>query len=250
MTSDAHHSSSTVPGAGAFALTRWSVVLAAGSRQTACARDALETLCRTYWHPIYSFIRRQGHSPHDAQDLTQEFFARMLQKNYLGAVDRTKGKFRSFLLVCLKHFLANEWDKAGAQKRGAHPILVPINVQSAETSYGLEPAESVTADKLFERRWALALLEQVLARLREEYTRDGKARVFNELKTTITGERRSVPYAEIGAHLDMSEGAVKVAVHRLRQHYRDVLREEIAHTVSCPEEVEEELRALFSALSD
>ena len=250
MRSSEHHANSTAPGAGSFAVTRWSVVLAAGSNDSTHARDALDTLCRSYWHPIYAFVRRQGHSPHDAQDLTQEFFARLLQKNYLGGVDRAKGRFRSFLLVCLKHFLANEWDKAGAQKRGAHPVLIPIDVQSAETAYGLDPAESATADKIFERRWALTLLDQVLARLREEYTRDGNAKAFNQMKSTLTGERRSVPYAEIGVRLAMSEGAVKVAVHRLRQRYRELLREEIAHTVSGPEQVEEEIRALFSAVSD
>ncbi len=250
MPSTEHHSDSTPAVAGSFALTHWSVVLAAGSSDSNHARDALETLCRTYWHPIYAFVRRQGHSPPDAQDLTQEFFARLLEKNYLGGVDRAKGRFRSFLLTCLKHFLANEWDKAGAQKRGAHPVLVPINVQSAESSCGLEPAESMTAERIFERRWALTLLEQVLARLREEYTRDGKARTFEQLKSTLSGERRSVPYAEIGARLGMSEGAVKVAVHRLRQRYRELLREEIAHTVSRPDQVEDEIRALFAALAD
>jgi RNA polymerase sigma factor (sigma-70 family) len=250
MPSTEHDSDSTQPAAAKFALTRWSVVLAAGSNDSTHARDALENLCRTYWHPIYAFVRRQGHSPPDAQDLTQEFFARFLAKNYVGAADRSKGRFRSFLLASLKHFLANEWDKAGAQKRGSHPVLIPINARSAETSYGLEPAENITAEKIFERRWALTLLEQVLSRLREEYTRDGKARLFEELKSTLTGERRSVPYAEIGPRLDMSEGAVKVAVHRLRQRYRELLREEIAHTVSGPEEVEEEIRALFSALAD
>jgi RNA polymerase sigma factor (sigma-70 family) len=250
MASTEHHPDSSAPAAGHFALTHWSVVLAASSRDSTHARDALETLCRAYWHPIYAFVRRQGHSPHDAQDLTQEFFARLLEKNYLGGVDRAKGRFRSFLLVCLKHFLANEWDKAGAQKRGAHPVLIPINVRTAETSYGLEPAESATADKIFERRWALTLLEQVLARLRAEYTRDGKAKAFDELKSTLTGERRSVPYAEIGARLGISEGAVKVAVHRLRHRYRELLREEIAHTVSSPAQVEQEIRALFAALSD
>jgi RNA polymerase sigma-70 factor (ECF subfamily) len=250
MPSTEHDSDSTPPAAANFALTRWSVVLAAGSSDSTHARDALEKLCRTYWHPIYAFVRRQGHSPHDAQDLTQEFFARLLAKNYLGAVDRSKGRFRSFLLAALKHFLANEWDKAGAQKRGGHPVLIPINAQSAETSYGLEPVETITAEKIFERRWALTLLEQVLARLRVEYDRDGKAKLFEHLKSTLTGERRSVPYAEIAARLNTSEGAVKVAVHRLRQRYRELLREEIAHTVAGPEQVEEEIRALFSALAD
>jgi RNA polymerase sigma factor (sigma-70 family) len=250
MPSTAQEADSTGPGAGKFALTHWSVVLAAGSSDSTHAREALETLCRTYWHPIYAFIRRQGHGPHDAQDLTQEFFARLLEKNSLGGVDRAKGRFRSFLLTCLKHFLANEWDKAGAQKRGAHPVLIPINVPSAESAYGLEPAEKVTAETLFERRWALTLLGEVLTRLRVEYAREGKAAAFEQLKSTLTGERRGVPYAEIGARLGMSEGAVKVAVHRLRQRYREILRQEIAHTVSGPEEVEEEIRALFSVLSD
>jgi RNA polymerase sigma factor (sigma-70 family) len=250
MPSSSHDSNSTAPAGGSFTLTRWSVVLAAGSSNSSHARDALETLCRTYWHPIYAYVRRQGHSPHDAQDLTQDFFARLLRKNYLGGVDRAKGRFRSFLLICLKHFLANEWDKAGAKKRGAHPVLIPIDVQSAENSYGVEPAENTTAESIFDRRWALTLLEQVLVRLRAEYAQDGKTKLFEHLKSTLTGERRAAPYAEIGASLGMSEGAVKVAVHRLRQRYRELLRQEIAHTVSGPEQVEEEIRALFSALSD
>lgn len=236
-------------GEGKFALTRWSVVLAAGSNDSARARDALEKLCRIYWHPIFAFVRRQGHSPHDAQDLTQEFFARLLAKNYLGAADRSRGRFRSFLLASLKHFLANEWDKAGAQKRGGHQALIPINVQSAETSYALEPADEMTAEKIFERRWALTLLAQVLARLRAEFEQEGKEKLFEQLKATLTGERRTMAYAELGERLGMSEGALKVAVHRMRQRYRELLREEIAETVCGPEEVEAEIRALFSALA-
>jgi RNA polymerase sigma-70 factor (ECF subfamily) len=231
-------------------LTRWSVVLAAGSRDTAQSRVALEKLCRAYWRPIFAFVRRQGHSSPDAQDLTQEFFARLLSKNYLGAVDRARGRFRSFLLASLKHFLANEWDKAGAQKRGGHQVLIPIDAQSAETSYAFEPADGMTAEKLFERRWALTLLDQVLAALRAEYEGEGKGALFEQLKSTLTGERRTIRYAEMGERLGMSEGAVKVAVHRLRQRYRELLRAEIAETVSTPEEVESEIRALFSALAD
>ena len=244
-------SSTRHPAAGEkFALTRWSVVLAAGSRDTTQSREALEKLCRAYWPPIFAFVRRQGHSSHDAQDLTQEFFTRLLSKNYLGAVDRTRGKFRSFLLASLKHFLANEWDKAGAQKRGGHQVLIPINVQSAETSYAVDPADGMTPEKLFERRWAVTLLDQVLAGLRAEYEGEGKAELFEQLKSTLTGERRNIRYAEIGARLAMSEGAVKVAVHRLRQRYRELLRSAIADTVSSPEEVESEIRALFSALAE
>ena len=248
MVSPERDTESTAPGAANFAPTRWSVVLAVGRVNSAGAREALENLCGTYWRPIYGFVRRQGHRPHDAQDLTQEFFARLLGKNYLEGLNPAKGRFRSFLLAALKHFLANERDKARAQKRGGRHVLVPIQTDSAEAWYGMEPAEPMTAEKLFERRWALTLLEQVLARLREEYARAGKARVFAQLKSALTGERRSVPYAEIGARLDLSEGAVKVAVHRLRQRYRELLREEISHTVSGPEQIEEEIHALFAAL--
>ena len=225
------------------------MVMAARRSDSSNARAALEELCRTYWRPIYSFVRRQGHSPADAQDLTQEFFARLLAKNYLSAVDSAKGRFRSFLLAALKHFLANEWDKAKAQKRGGNLVLVPIDSQSAETVFGLELAERLTADKIFDRRWALTLLDQVLARLRAEYVRQRKGRLFEELKSTLTGERSSVPYADIGARLNLSEGAVKVSVHRLRQRYRELLREEIAHTVASPDEIEDELRNLFAAFA-
>lgn len=211
------------------------------------ARAALGKLCRMYWHPIYAFVRRRGYSAEDAQDLTQEFFARLLEKNWLGDVDPVKGRFRSFLLASVKNFLANEWDKARAQKRGGGQVPIPIDVKTAESSCGFEPADNVTAEKIFERRWALTLLEQVLQRLRDEYTRSGKERLFEQLKQTLTEESRSVAYAEIAARLGMTEGSIKVAVYRLRQRYRQLLRAEIADTVAGPEEVEEELRALFAA---
>ncbi len=235
--------------AAQFTLTHWSVVLSAGRSQSSHAQDALEQLCRSYWHPIYAFVRRQGHSPADAQDLTQEFFARLLQKHYLAGVDPAKGRFRSFLLAALKHFLANEWDKARAQKRGGRQILLPIDGQSAETSYRVEPVDRLTPEKIFERRWALTLLDRVLARLRQEYEGAGKKESFEQLKSTLTGDRRSVPYAEIARRLSSTEGAIKVAVHRLRQRYRELLREEIAHTVATPGEVEAEIQALFAALA-
>ncbi len=242
------HASALAIGAGRFALTRWSVVLAAGRNESVHVHEALEELCRTYWHPIYAFIRRDGHSPEDAQDLTQEFFARLLEKNYLGAVNPAKGRFRSFLLVSLKHFLANERDKARAQKRGGGQPPVSIDAKSAESSYCMGPVETLSPDKVFERRWALTLLQRVLAGLRDEYVNAGRTEQFEGLKATLTGERRSLAYAELAARLHTSEGAVKVAVHRLRQRYRQLLRDEIAHTVSSPEEVEEEIRALFGAL--
>lgn len=235
--------------AAEFALTHWSVVLAAGRSDSIHSRNALEKLCQTYWFPIYAFVRRKGHNPQDAQDLTQEFFARLLEKDYLAAVDRSKGRFRSFLLASLKHFLANEWDKANAQRRGGGKIFIPIDVAGAEVSRGFEPADNLTAEKIFERRWALALLDQVLKQLREEYVRNGKEHLFEQLKPTLTEASRTVPYAEMAARLGAREGAIKTAVHRLRQRYRELLRAEIASTVSGPGEVEDEIRNLFAALA-
>lgn len=233
----------------AFVTTHWSVVLTAGRNDTTRARHALARLCQAYWYPLYAYVRRLGHSPHDAQDLTQEFFARLLGKNYLADADESRGRFRSFLLAALKHFLANEWDRASAKKRGGG-LPISINLDETETSYGFEPADQTTAEKIFERRWALTLLAQVLRRLREEHVRDGREKLFEELKPTLTEASRTVRYAEIAARLGTSEGAVKVAVHRLRQRYREVLRAEIADTVASPAEVEDELRNLFAALAD
>jgi RNA polymerase sigma-70 factor (ECF subfamily) len=225
------------------------VVLNAGRNDSTHARAALEKLCRTYWHPIYAFVRRQGYSPPDAQDLAQEFFARLLQKDSFGNVDPVRGRFRSFLLGALKHFLANEWDKAKAQKRGGGQVFIPIDAKSAETSYGLEPADNLTADKIFERRWALTLLELVLQRLRREYADEGREQLFEHLKSTLTEASRTVPYAQIASRLGMTEGAVKVAVHRLRRRYRDLLRSEIADTVASSDEIEDEIRNLFAVLA-
>ncbi len=249
MTSTDHTKDSPSPVAGNFTPTHWSIVVAAGRNDTTHARVALEKLCRAYWPPIYAFVRRQGHNPHDAQDLTQEFFARLLEKNYLAEVDRSKGRFRSFLLAALKHFLANEWDKSQAQKRGGGQIPIPIDAANAETSFGFQPADQTTAEKIYERRWALTLLDQVLRRLRAEYARDGKENLFEQLKPTLTEASRAVGYAEIATRLDSTEGAVKVAVHRLRSRYRELLRAEIGETVATPGEVEDEIRNLFAALA-
>jgi RNA polymerase sigma factor (sigma-70 family) len=232
-----------------FVTTHWSLVLSARDQPSPQSADALEKLCRTYWPPIYAFVRRQGHGAHDAQDLTQDFFARLLEKKKLAVADPARGRFRSFLLASLKHFLTNEWDKARAQKRGGGQNLIPMNVAILETSCGIEPADPATADKAFERRWALTLLDQVLQRLRAEYVRDGRDNLFEQLKPTLTEASRSVRYAEIAARLGTSEGAVKVAVHRLRQRYREVLRAEIADTVANSGEVEDEIRSLFAALA-
>ncbi len=232
-----------------FATTHWSVVLTAGRSDTPRAQTALEQLCRNYWPPLYAYVRRVGHSPEDAQDLTQEFFARLLASNTVARADPERGRFRSFLLASLKHFLVNEWEKARAQKRGGQVRLIPLELDTAETHFASLPASSDTPDKAFDRQWALSLLDVVLGRLRKEYTESGRGELFLGLKETLTGGRLEIPYRDLGGRLELSEGAVKVAAHRLRQRYRELLREEIANTVSGPEEVEEELKHLFAALS-
>jgi RNA polymerase sigma-70 factor (ECF subfamily) len=240
---------SNPPARPVFVTTHWSVVLTAGRTDTTRAHDALAKLCQTYWYPLYAYVRRRGQSPEDAQDLTQEFFARLLEKNWVGNADQTKGRFRSFLLSAMNHFLADEWDKARAQKRGGGVPAVPLQFDAAETRYGVEPADPTTPERIFERRWALTLLEEVLSHLRAEYAQEGKADLFATLHPCLVGERTAQPYAELAAKLGTSEGMVKSAVHRLRQRYRQLLRDEIANTVAGTEEVDEELRHLFAVLA-
>ena len=239
-------SDSIVPGTRGFVTTRWSVVLSARG-DTTRAQSALAKLCTTYWYPLYAFVRRQGYGPHDAQDLTQEFFARLLEKGWLGDVARERGRFRSFLLASMKHFLANEWDRAHALKRGGRTTLLRLDDESAEARYRNEPADQTTAEQLFDRRWALTLLEQVLTRLRAEMEVAGKLPQFEALKFSLMGEKTA--YADVARELGMTEGAVKVAVHRLRERYRALVRAEIADTVASSTEIEDELRHLFAALS-
>jgi RNA polymerase sigma-70 factor (ECF subfamily) len=235
--------------AASFATTHWTLVLAARRGGHAPeARAALTALCQSYWFPLYAFIRRQGHAADEAQDLTQEFFARLLEKDFLDAVDREKGRFRSFLLAACKHFLANERDRARARKRGGGRRPLPLDLRDAEARFGHEPAHTLTAEKLFDRRWALTLLDEVLARLRQEYAGKGKAELFEVLRPYLVGDPDTAPYAGTAGQLGLSKGAVKVAVHRLRQRYREVLREEIARTLDDPEQVDEEIRELFAAL--
>ena len=233
----------------AFVTTHWSVVVTAGHSDTPRARDALAKLCQTYWFPLYAYVRRRGQSPEDAQDLTQEFFARLLEKNWVGNADQAKGRFRSFLLSAMNHFLSDEWDRARAQKRGGGVSLVPLQFDTAETRYGLEPVDNITPERSFELRWALTLLEAVLNRLQGEYEREGKADLFAALNPCLVGERTSQPYAELARQMGVSESLVKSAVHRLRQRYRQLLRDEIANTVAASDEVEEELRHLFAVLA-
>lgn len=235
-------------GSAGFEATRWSVVLAAG-RDDGAQAAALDHLCRTYWYPLYAFVRRQGRSADDAQDLTQAFFARLIAKRDLAAADPARGRFRSFLLAAMKHFLANEWDKARALKRGGGAHVTSLDAGDAETRYLREPADPATPERIFERRWALTLLDEVLHRLRAEHEARGQRVLFEELKDTLAGGGGADGHAATAGRLCMSEGAVKVAAHRLRRRYRDLLRAEIAATVNDPRDVDDELRHLFAVLS-
>ena len=249
MTSEHSTSATTAPG-DIFATTHWTVVLAAGRKSTPQADVALEELCRTYWYPLYAFVRRHGHSREDAEDLTQAFFARLLEKNYLEGLHSEKGKFRAFLLASLKHFLANEWDRAARQKRGGGVTILSLDWQDADTRYQIDPADTLSPDKLFDRAWAVTLLERVIVRLRDECTADGRSALFDRLKPFLMVGKSAIPHAQAAAELSMAEGAVRVAVHRLRRRYRQLLREEIAQTLSDPAQVDEEMRALFSAFGN
>lgn len=233
---------------GRFMTTRWSVVLAAGARNSPRSEEALAALCQAYWYPLYVYVRRRGHSADEALDLTQEFFARLLEKHYLRQADVERGRFRSFLLAAFKHFLANERDRASAQKRGDGLPALPLEVETAEGRYRREPADHETPERVFERRWALTMLDRVLAALRNEYHASGRAELFERLEDLLTAGKSEEPYSRLGATLGMSEGAVKVAVHRLRRRFGDLLREEIAQTVPSVDEVDDEIRYLFRVL--
>jgi DNA-directed RNA polymerase specialized sigma24 family protein len=232
-----------------FATTRWTVVVAAGRRPTPQSAAALEELCRTYWFPLYAYLRRRGHSKENAEDLAQAFFARFLQKNYLEGLNSERGRFRAFLLAALKHFLANERDKARAAKRGGGIAPLSLDWQDAETRYQVDPADTMSPDKLFDRAWAVTLLERVVTRLRAERAAEGKAALFERLKPFLTAGKGALPHAEAAAALGLTEGAVRVAVHRLRKRYRVLLREEIGETLSDRARVEEEMQALYSAFA-
>jgi RNA polymerase sigma-70 factor (ECF subfamily) len=232
-----------------FATTHWTVVLAAGRRTTPQSDHALEELCQVYWYPLYAYVRRHGHSKEDAEDLTQGFFARFLKRNYLEGLTSEKGRFRAFLLAALKHFLSNERDRAMCQKRGGGETVLSLDWQDAETRYQIEPADNLSPDKLYDRAWAIMLLEKVIARLRDESAAEGKATLFEHLKPFLMVGKGAIPYAQAAADLGLNEGAARVAVHRLRRRYRELLREEIAQTLSDPAMLEEELHALFNAFS-
>ncbi len=230
---------------GGFPSTHWSVVLAAGDPAAPHACEALAELCRKYWYPLYFYVRKQGHKPEDAQDLTQEFFARFLERQYVALADPQRGRFRSFLLACLKHFLINEWKRTGAARLAGGHDLVCVTVE-AEERYRAEPVDDLTPERAYEQRWALALLEQVLTRLGQEYAAAGKQAQFEALRGSLWGRHHEVSYADIASRLDLTEIAIKAAVRRLRRRYRETLRSEIAQTVMTPEEVEDEVRWLFA----
>jgi RNA polymerase sigma-70 factor (ECF subfamily) len=249
LTSEPSSPASNAPG-DIFATTHWTVVLAAGRGSTPQADRALEELCRTYWYPLYAYLRRQGKHKEDAEDLTQGFFARFLQHNYLEGLSSEKGRFRAFLLAALKHYLANEWDKSQRQKRGGGVAPLSLDWQDADTRYQIDPADQLSPDTLYDRAWAMTLLEQVIRRLRDESAAEGKGKAFEQLKPFLMTGQDAIPYAEAAARLGLNEGAARVAVHRLRKRYRALLREEISQTLSDPADAEEEMRALFRAFAD
>jgi RNA polymerase sigma-70 factor (ECF subfamily) len=232
-----------------FATTHWSVVLTAVSGDSGGGPAALARLCQSYWYPLYAHARRRGCSPHDAQDLTQEFFAQLLGRKSFATADPSRGRFRSFLLTAMNNFLVSEWKKARAQKRGGGETLLSLDLAAAEQRFDLEPAGRDAPDKAFDKQWALSLLEEVLNRLEKEYRRDGKGELFAALKQTLMGASASQPYAQLAANLGLGEGAVKVAVHRLRKRYRELIRAEIANTVASPDEVNDEMRHLLATLT-
>jgi RNA polymerase sigma factor (sigma-70 family) len=233
----------------AFETTCWSLVLAAEGRATPQADEALATLCTVYWYPLYAFIRRQGHDPDRAADLTQGFFARVLEKEFLRSIDPSRGRFRAFLLAACKNFLANEHDRETAQKRGGGRNLVSIDLRDAEGRYRAEPAHNLTAERLFERRWALTILDQSLEQLGRESRQAGKAALYERLKSILISAEDKTSHAEVAASLGMTEGAVKKAAQRFRQRYREILRDRIAGTIDDPGQVEDEIRTLFAILS-
>ena len=239
----------TSPSLAEFAATHWSMVVAAGDTQTPQSAEALETLCRAYWFPLYAYVRRQGYAPEEAQDLTQEFFAGLFKKCVQQAHPES-GKFRTFLLTSLKHFLVSEWRKSERQKRGGGQSVVPWDAALAEQAYASEPPGELTSERIYEKRWAITLMERVLARLRDEYHVAGNDRLFEALKHCVWGDEAPRPYAEIATELGLSKGAVKTSIHRLRQRCRQLLRVEVAQTVARPEEIDEELHHLIEVFSE
>ena len=252
-----HKRIETLPGAAegdasgrsCFTTTHWSVVLRAAQVGMPGVQEALETLCRLYWYPLYAYVRRRGYGPEEAQDLTHEFFAQILERNDVAQADPNKGRFRSFLLGAMNHFLAYEWRKAHAAKRGGGRTFIQLDDPAVEERYRREPSSDQTPERIYERRWALTLFDRALARLQEEWSSTGKRAQFDSLKPFLSSEAGDGEYAAVAGSLQMTPGAVAVAVHRLRQSYRETVRDEIAQTVSGLEELEDELRHLLDVMS-
>ncbi|MHC1765868.1 MAG: RNA polymerase sigma factor [Verrucomicrobiia bacterium] len=240
---------SAAPPRDIFATTHWSVVLAAGHPDSPQAAVALETLCRTYWYPLYAYIRRRGYGPEDAQDLTQDFFALLLKENYPGQANPARGKFRSFLLLTLNHFLSDAHARAATRKRGGGQTVISLDAKVPEDRYRVEPADEVDPERAFERRWARTILDNALARLQAEFLSDGKGEEYEVLKAFEPGEQKPMSYAEAAGRLGVSESAVKSMIYRLRQRHRELVRDEIAHTVTTAAEIDEELRHLIAVIS-
>lgn len=232
-----------------FVTTHWSIVLDAKDKGSPDSAAALEKLCRTYWYPLYAHVRHLGHAPADAEDLTQAFFERLLQKGYLEAADQAKGRFRTFLLVALDRFLANEWDRARAQKRGGGCAVVPLDTVVAERLYAQQSAAEASPGHEYERRWALTLVEHAVNRLRSEYEQAGKAAEFQRLKGFLSAEQSSIGYGTLAGELGSTEGAARVMVHRLRRRFREIFSEEVAHTLADPQDLAEEMRHLMDVLA-
>lgn len=239
---------STPSGDGAFTTTHWSVVQAAGDSATPSGRNALATLCRIYWPPVYSYIRRRGKDTAEAEDLTQSFFAFLLEKKPFKVADKDRGRFRAFLLASVKNFLANEWDRAQALKRGGGAQMVPLDFRSAESRYCVEPSHDATPERAFERSWAISVCDHVLVRLEQEMRGTGNERRFAELSPFVIGGNSKRTYVEAGTALGLGESAVKVAIHRMRRRFGALLREEIAQTVASSEDVDRELRKLLELI--
>ena len=248
MTKARPRNSSSLRGDRQFSVTRWSMVLAAGHRSSPHSKQALESLCQTYWYPLYAYVRRRLPDVHEAQDLTQAFFASLLERDALQAADRERGRFRAFLLTAFKHFLADEWDKAKALKRGGGRRSIPLNLDSGESRYALEPVDELSPERLYEKQWALTFLDRVLGRLGDEFGAKGKKKQFEALKPFLAGQPTPSSYEVAARTLGISEAATKVAAHRARCRYREILRAEIAETVVGPQEVDDEIRHLRAAL--
>lgn len=234
---------------GVFATTHWSVVLAAGEKNAPQSAEALERLCSGYWYPLYTFVRRRGYSPEDAQDLTQQFFGRFLERSSFSLADPARGRFRTFLLVSLQHFLADEWKRAHRAKRGGGTFQVPLDGLLAEKRYAAEVTDVMTPERAYEEHWAMTLLEQVLEHMHQDYARAGKERLFEALQDFLWGADPPLSYAALAKDLGLTEVALRAAVHRLREDYRERLRAEVAHTVNEPGEVDAELHYLIGIIA-